>query len=151
MRSFGDLASNVVVCLAETTHTLFPNTRTSNKRVTTTPTTTTRRQAKEVRDKIVEHNPYADAIGRESVIRANATKARKSAKAAKAKIKTSREPTSRDLTTTFTTNNDDSSSNNYDRDMITLPHSAAASVGPADDDDPLGIRGGMDATTVEKW
>lgn len=104
-----------------------------------------------MRDKIVAHNPYADAIGRESVIRANATKARKSAKAVKAKTKTSRETTSRNTTTIVTTNNDDSSGNNNDRYMRTLPHSAAAAGGPADDDDPLGVRGGMDATTVEKW
>ncbi|CAN0545480.1 unnamed protein product [Ectocarpus sp. 12 AP-2014] len=110
-----------------------------------------RQKAKEVRDKIVAHNPYADAIGRESVIRANATKAWKSAKAAKAKITTSRETTSRNTTIVTTNNDDDSSSNNNDRDMRTLPHSAAAAVGPADDDDPLGVGGGMDATTVEKW
>lgn len=107
-------------------------------------------QAKSVRDKIVEHNPYADAIGRESVAKARLLKAAAvSQKNATAKMETK---TPNDATNATTRNNSSSDSNSGP----SPENAAAAAAGgdgrgdDGDDDDPM-MGGVMGATVVERW
>lgn len=90
-----------------------------------------RRQAKEVREKIVERNPYADAIGRESVASARLLKA------AQTKTKTRETPPNN-------TTPDTKHSSSNSRQSPTTAIGILA-------DDPTGMGGDMETTAVQRW
>ena len=88
----------------------------------------------------MEHNPYAEAIGRESVAKARLLKA---ASQKNARAKKTGTTTLNDATTNVTNSGNNGGPSPEDV--------AAAGGGSDDDDDPTGMGGVMGTTIVEQW
>ncbi len=92
----------------------------------------------------MEHNPYADAIGRESVAKARLLKAAAVSQTnARAKMDTT---TPNDATDAATRNN---SSSGPSPEHVLV--GVAGGDGRCGDGDPTGMGGVMGATVVERW